>query len=77
MMGSDRTFEPFIGNLLFSAIEGADLDIGQVRSSLVLHLGIDDGGLEPAERHAEYVRAEYVRPDAGDLKKCSVWSRSA
>ena len=73
MMGSDRPFEPFIGNLLFSAIEGADFHIGQGRSSLALRLGIDVGGLEPVELHAEYVRA-----DARDLKKiCSVWSQSA
>jgi hypothetical protein len=72
MMGSDCTFEPFIGNLPFSTIEGADLDIGQVRSSLVLRHGTDVGGLEPAKRHAEYVHG-----DARDLKKCSVWSRSA
>jgi hypothetical protein len=64
MMGSDRPFEPFIGNEQFSAIEGADFYIGQVRSSLALRPGIDVSGLEPAERHAEYARS-----DARVLKK--------
>jgi hypothetical protein len=41
MMGSDRIFEPFIGNLLFSTIEGADFNIGQVHLSLVLRHAID------------------------------------
>jgi Fic family protein len=38
-----------------SAIEGEVLDESQVRSSIARHLGIDIGGLMPAERHVEGV----------------------
>lgn len=38
-----------------SAIEGEILDEGQVRSSIARHLGMDIGGLMPAERHVEGV----------------------
>lgn len=36
-----------------SAIEGETLDRDQVRSSLARHLGMDAGGLLPADRHVE------------------------
>jgi len=38
-----------------SAIEGENLDREQVRSSLARRLGIDIGGLTPAERSVEGV----------------------
>jgi Fic family protein len=38
-----------------SEIEGEILDIGQVRSSIARRLGIDIGGLTPADRHVEGV----------------------
>jgi Fic family protein len=38
-----------------SAIEGDVLNESQVRSSIARHLGIDIGGLTPAERHVEGV----------------------
>jgi Fic family protein len=36
-----------------SEIEGEKLDAGQVRSSIARRLGMDIGGLEPADRHVE------------------------
>jgi Fic family protein len=36
-----------------SEIEGEKLDAGQVRSSVARRLGIDIGGLQPADRHVE------------------------
>src|SRR3954466_9882231 len=38
-----------------SEIEGEKLDAGQVRSSIARRLGIDIGGLKPADRHIEGV----------------------
>ena len=38
-----------------SEIEGEKLDAGQVRSSVARRLGIDIGGLQPADRHVEGV----------------------
>ena len=38
-----------------SAIEGETLDVDQVRSSLARRLGIDTGGVKPADRHVECV----------------------
>ena len=38
-----------------SEIEGEQLDTGQVRSSVARRLGIDIGGLRPADRHVEGV----------------------
>jgi Fic family protein len=38
-----------------SDIEGEKLDAGQVRSSVARRLGIDIGGLQPADRHVEGV----------------------
>jgi Fic family protein len=38
-----------------SEIEGEKLDAGQVRSSVARRLGIDVGGLSPADRHVEGV----------------------
>ncbi|HWB18203.1 MAG TPA: Fic family protein [Vicinamibacterales bacterium] len=38
-----------------SEIEGEKLDAGQVRSSVARRLGIDVGGLQPADRHVEGV----------------------
>jgi Fic family protein len=38
-----------------SEIEGEKLDLAQVRSSLARHLGIDIGGLKPADRQVEGV----------------------
>lgn len=40
-----------------SEIEGERLDTGQVRSSIARRLGIDIGGLKPANRHVEGVVA--------------------
>src|SRR3982750_2925788 len=36
-----------------SEIEGEKLDAAQVRSSIARHLGIDIGGLKPADRNVE------------------------
>jgi Fic family protein len=38
-----------------SEIEGEQLDVDQVRSSVARRLGIDIGGLQPADRHVEGV----------------------
>lgn len=38
-----------------SAIEGETLDVDQVRSSVARRLGIDIGGVKPADRHVEGV----------------------
>jgi len=38
-----------------SEIEGEKLDAGQVRSSVARRLGLDVGGLQPADRHVEGV----------------------
>src|ERR671910_1383538 len=38
-----------------SEIEGEKLDVDQVRSSVARRLGLDIGGLQPADRHVEGV----------------------
>src|SRR6187402_2690300 len=38
-----------------SEIEGEELDVEQVRSSVARRLGIDIGGLRPADRHVDGV----------------------
>jgi len=38
-----------------SEIEGENLDVGQVRSSVARRLGLDIGGLQPSDRHVDGV----------------------